>query len=88
MGYAYHIDGGHGWLAVPLINLERSGFAPSRFSYIDRPGQIAYLEEDCDMPGYLEAIGAIPGDPRLTTIDDGVTSPIRRLPRFPAEVKA
>lgn len=48
-------DPGHGWLAVPLAEVERLGLKPSEFSFIKGP--IAFLEEDCDAGLYLDATG-------------------------------
>jgi hypothetical protein len=47
---------GHGWLRVPLKDLDDLGIRDrvTGFSYID--GEFAYLEEGVDMPVYLEAV--------------------------------
>jgi hypothetical protein len=51
-------DPGHGWLAVPITQLEALGIANriSRYSY--KHEATAYLEEDCDAPLYLAALEA------------------------------
>jgi methyl coenzyme M reductase subunit C-like uncharacterized protein (methanogenesis marker protein 7) len=48
-------DPSHGWLKVPVTELERLGIQNqiSRYSYI-RKG-MAYLEEDCDMAKFIRA---------------------------------
>ena len=53
--YHYHIDVGHGWLAVKVKELHELGLIHkiSKYSYIR--GLTAYLEEDCDMPAFVEA---------------------------------
>ena len=58
----WYIDPGHGWLGVPIRILLESGAASqiSTCSYIQiLNGQmaVAYLEEDCDAPKFLAAIG-------------------------------
>ncbi|MCO5185387.1 MAG: hypothetical protein M9928_11420 [Anaerolineae bacterium] len=53
-------DPGHGWLVVPLADIARSDCANqiSRYSFIDTRDGVAYLEEDCDVARYLEALEA------------------------------
>lgn len=53
--FDYIQDPGHGWLAVSLTDLARVHLSPqdfSGYSYMRRG--VAYLEEDCDMPKFLE----------------------------------
>lgn len=49
-------DPGHGWLKVPLRLVADLGIASdiSQFSY--RDSQYAYLEEDCDMRRFCDAM--------------------------------
>ena len=51
----FHADPSHAWLAVPLNALEDLGITQkiSRYSYKGK--RLAYLEEDCDAPVFLEA---------------------------------
>ena len=51
----FHADPSHAWLAVPLNALEDLGITKkiSRYSYKGK--RLAYLEEDCDAPVFLEA---------------------------------
>ena len=49
--YRFISDPGHGWLEVPLTELQRICPVKSQFSY--KNGVFAYLEEDCDMPKFL-----------------------------------
>ena len=53
--YTKHEDPGHGWLQVPMAELEALNIREkiSYYSYTD--GTYAYLEEDCDMGVFLEA---------------------------------
>jgi hypothetical protein len=63
-------DPGHGWLRVPLADIARSGSADSisRYSFIDVSNSVAYLEEDCDVARYLEALEAAGiNRPQITT---------------------
>jgi hypothetical protein len=62
--YTYHIDAGHGWLEVPLRDLQNAGLQlceVSKFSYgqvNDKFVPTLYLEEDCDMALFLNALQA------------------------------
>jgi hypothetical protein len=84
------VDPGHEWLSVPVADVAAARFTPSACSYIDRAAGLAYLEEDCDAPGFLRAAGLI-GRPELRDvreIDHGDRdAPLRRLPSIlPADV--
>jgi hypothetical protein len=79
----FHEDPGHGWLEVPMRELQRLGIAGeiSRCSYQSRDGKTAYLEEDCDLERYLRAAGLyfpIQGMRTLYHEDDR----IRNLPSY------
>lgn len=52
-----HDDGGHGWLQVPISIVHAAGIKNkiSEYSYMDHSN--IYLEEDCDMSLFLNAIG-------------------------------
>jgi hypothetical protein len=63
-------DPGHGWLRVPLADIARSGSADtiSPYSFIDVSNGVAYLEEDCDVARYLEALATAGSSrPQITT---------------------
>lgn len=82
-GLRWYNDPGHGWLRVPMQAVVSAGVAGqiSTCSYMSRGGQVAYLEEDCDAPRFLMAIGVsysetIPEE----NLDDQCF--IRRLPAF------
>ena len=53
--YTFYEDPGHGWLAVPLGNLVELGVADKITGYSYLIGNMAYLEEDCDMSVFLLA---------------------------------
>ena len=80
--FTYHMDPGHGWLAVPRslvtrLNLDDS---ISRCSFV-RAGT-AYLEEDCDMPRFIEAYRLRYGmEPAIQEVYS-TRSSIRRYARF------
>lgn len=80
--YEYHTDPGHGWLKVPMKEIEELGLKISEFSYQD--GDFGYLEEDLDagtfMRAYKEKYGT---DPEHTTHHSDNWSHIREMRRFP-----
>ena len=51
-------DPGHGWLEVPTADVEASGYQPSQYSYTFV--RWTYLEEDCDVAGFVQALGVAP----------------------------
>ena len=51
--YTMHTDPGHGWLQVPITEVQRLGLDVSPYSY--RRGALAYLEEDYDFSLWLNA---------------------------------
>lgn len=55
MTYTFHSDPGHGWLEVPIKDLEVLGIKNkiSSFSYYSASKGIAYLEEDCDASYFI-----------------------------------
>ena len=61
----YIVDPGHGWLEVPTADVEASGYQPSRYSHVTvlsrQPRRCyTYLEEDCDVAGFIQALGVAP----------------------------
>jgi hypothetical protein len=62
--YTYHTDNSHGWLEVPYRDLLNAGLHLSQvsgYSYAQVTDQYVptlYLEEDCDMPLFLNALQA------------------------------
>ena len=53
--YRYISDPGHGWLAVPVIEVSALNIEITAFSYVDRRNEFAYLEEDLDMSTFVNA---------------------------------
>ncbi|NDH07496.1 hypothetical protein EBX93_16520 [bacterium] len=49
-------DPGHAWAAVKIAQLEKLGIADKISAYSYMRGQSAYLEEDCDLSVYLQAL--------------------------------
>lgn len=66
--YRFIEDPGHGWLEVPLSELHNLGIADdiSACSYISNAGgttgKLVYLEEDCDLAVFCDALRAQLGD--------------------------
>lgn len=51
--YTYYVTPGHGYLCVPQADLQEIGFVPTPYSLYK--GNLAYLEEDCDMSAFMWA---------------------------------
>lgn len=92
--YVFENDPGHGWMGVPLQELNDLGIANdiTTFSYFDEKKGIVWLEEDCDASCFLIAkVGT--ADPatirawmEVNVNDKNVnrSSRIRNLPAFRA----
>jgi hypothetical protein len=78
--YEYHYDGGHGWLKVPMSEIEELGDKVDITSYSYRKDGYAYLEEDWDATQFMVAKGITMQE--VTSVDDGDDSIIRTYPRF------
>lgn len=85
MQITFHCDRSHGWGEVPLELINRLGIAGkiSRYSYTKLPN--AYLEEDCDLGIFIDAMKAkgetITFKEKFTNHD----SPVRTYLRFPTQ---
>lgn len=81
MDYRFIQDPGHGWLEVPLREIEKLGIAEkiSGYSYIH--GNNAYLEEDCDFSVFLDAKQAA-GEKVVFTEVYQENTPIRHYDRW------
>ena len=82
-------DDGHGWLEVPTVDVTGSGYQPSPYSYESFTYGLeafTYLEEDCDVAGFLQALGIAPDLVALAfdyiSYHDHTDSPafVRKLP--------
>jgi len=80
--YYKYDDPGHGWLQVPLTELDRLNitFQISVVSY--RKGEFAYLEEDCDMSRFLRAKEAAGEEFKIHRIYEDGGSKIRGYRSF------
>jgi hypothetical protein len=53
--YVFHVDAGHGWIAVKRKELERLGILNKITNYSYQRGGTVYLEEDCDATTFFNA---------------------------------
>lgn len=53
MDYIFYSDPGHGWLRVPIAEVEEFKLDITSYSFVD--SEFVYLEEDFDMQNYLTA---------------------------------
>jgi len=54
----FYDDPGHGWLSVPIDLLQEYDLTDKISTCSYRKGDTAYLEEDCDLARFIEAIGS------------------------------
>lgn len=82
--YNFYSDPGHGWLHVKYDELVELGITDKISSYSYRRGNDVYLEEDCDMSTFIDALEAKGVEVKLAFINerDG-ESFIRSLRRYP-----
>lgn len=57
--YIFHVDGGHGWLAVKRKELIELGILDKISSCSYQKGKTVYLEEDMDYSTFVDANGAV-----------------------------
>jgi hypothetical protein len=82
--YSFYSDPGHGWLHVKLDELVELGIQDkiSHYSYIR--GNDVYLEEDCDMSTFMNAMEAKGVQIKLAYINERERdSFIRTLRKYP-----
>ena len=60
--YKFYSDAGHGWLSVPKAELVKNGLENEISGYSYMKGGTAYLEEDCDCPLFMKALGLMNED--------------------------
>lgn len=78
----FHHDSSHGWLEVPIKELQETGVMHKISPYSYLRGTTAYLEEDRDARLYLDAVGKSPS--QFEEVDDGEQSKIRSYSPFPS----
>lgn len=85
--YTIHSDPGHAWLEVPKAELEALGIADkiTPFSYMQ--GSTAYLEEDCDLSTFFNAMKAAgkPLTPACIIETYADNTPIRNYDAYKAD---
>lgn len=91
MKLKFHSDPGHGWLQVPLSEIQKLGIGKdiSHYSYMSRrgPNPLVYLEEDCDAAVLVEAYKKAGESVEFEDIPYNDRCFIRGLPNFtPANV--
>lgn len=52
----FYSDPGHGWAKVSIRELNKLGIADKITTYSYMRGDYAYLEEDCDLTTYVNAL--------------------------------
>jgi len=80
MKYVFYEDPGHGWLKVPLKELEELGIADKISAYSYMKGSHAYLEEDRDAPIFKKMMEA---EGRTVELDVNFSNRSSRIRRYP-----
>ncbi|MDO8611125.1 MAG: hypothetical protein Q7R95_11420 [bacterium] len=82
----FHSDPGHGWLQVPLSEIQRLGIGKqiSHYSYMSArgPNPLVYLEEDCDASIFIEAAKSKGEQIEFNDVSYNDECFIRGLPNF------
>ena len=78
----FHCDRGHGWLEVPMSDLEALGIAGLISVYSYAKGDKAYLEEDNDADLYIQGAKAAGWTIQIVEKYTGTDSHIRRMDSF------
>lgn len=83
VNYYFYSDPGHGWLAVNYDELVELGINDKISGYSYRKGNTVYLEEDCDMATFMNALEAKGVQIRINTINEPTKdSMIRSFARY------
>ena len=79
--YRYIQDPSHGWIEVPLEELENIAYKISRYSYMNPKTGKAYLEEDCDAAIFIKKLKDTDTPYEIKEVHQEHTF-IRNLPSF------
>ena len=82
--YTFYEDGAHGWLRVPLAELQALGIADKVTAYSYQDADYAYLEEDLDLKTFIVAKGVQWKDLDITKQYDA-WSPIRNKASYTSQ---
>ena len=86
LDYYFYSDPGHGWLAVNYDELVELGINDKISAYSYRQGNTVYLEEDCDMAEFMNAMYSKGVHMRIHTINEPKNdSLVRSFPRYSNE---
>ena len=80
--FTYHTDPSHGWVEVPFETILSLGIAGKISPYSYKGQGKAYLEEDCDLTTFINAIDDLKIDIEFEDHMTNHDSWIRNLPRW------
>jgi hypothetical protein len=81
--YIFHLDPGHGWLAVKRSELVKLNILKQISPYSYQRGKTVYLEEDCDAKIFFKAKEVV-GEKIECRESYQKNTPIRSYPHFTA----
>jgi len=82
MEIKFYADPAHGWGEVPVSLIKELGIGDKISHYSYMRGEMAYLEEDCDLSVFLMALEAKGIEPKFVEIHTNNDSPVRRYQSF------
>lgn len=78
----FYPDASHGWLQVDRKDLKALDIADEISEYSYQLGSKVYLEEDCDVPCFMNEAKAAGWDVTVTSADSVDYSAIRSYPSY------
>jgi len=83
MEIKFYADPAHGWGEVPMSMIKELCIEDQISHYSYMKGDMAYLEEDCDLSVFLRALESRGmGYPKFVEIHTNNDSPVRRYQSF------
>jgi hypothetical protein len=87
--FYFYTDPGHGWLEVPRALLQELGIAEKISAYSYQRGETVFLEEDCDLSRFHQAMTNAGREYKTVDINQARgDSFVRSLASYQAEVTA
>jgi hypothetical protein len=82
MEIKFFADPAHGWGEVPMSMIKELGIADKISHYSYMKGEMAYLEEDCDLSLFINALEAKGVPYEFAEFSTNYDSPVRRYQSY------